>query len=100
MAVTNFPGGVSNNGTVARHGVTAVTGAGTVATDLDTIVGVVAQLAAPSGTAGGSAAHVWGTAHANASGASSFILRTAQNDAVTAGTVSQNVAWTAFGTKA
>lgn len=100
MGITNFSQGLSSFGTVVAHGVTAVTGAGTVTTPLDTIVGVNANLAVPSGTAGGSAAHVWGTAHANASGASTFIIRTAQYDGTTAGTVSQNVAWTAFGTKA
>jgi hypothetical protein len=99
MGVTNFPNGLSSAGTVVQVGVTNITGAGTVTTGLDTVVGVTASLAAVPGTAGGSAHTVFGTAHANASGAASFILRTQQADGVTAGTVSTPVSWVAYGAK-
>lgn len=99
MGVTNFPNGMSSEGTVVQHGLSSITGAGTVTTSLDTITSVHCTLAGVPGTAGGSVAFVQGTAHANSAGAASFIARTYQYDAVTAGTVAINVAWTAVGTK-
>ena len=100
MGVTNFSYGVSSEGTVVQHGLSSITGAGTVTTTLDTITSVHPTLASVPGTAGGSVAFVQGTAHANASAASTFIIRAYQYDGVTAGTVAANIAWTAVGTKA
>src|SRR3954471_20885271 len=97
--VTNFTNRVSQAGTVSIVGVTNVTGAGTITTPLDTVVGVVTGLAAVPGTATTSVFVVAGTAHANTAGASTFILRTYQASGA-AGTVAADVAWTAFGTKA
>ena len=99
MGVSNFPNKISDAGTVAERGLTSVTGAGTITTGLDTIVGVNVSLAAVPGTATTSVFVVGGTAHANAAGASTFIAKTYQVSG-SAGTVAADVAWTAFGTKA
>ena len=84
---------------MCEYGLTSVTGAGTVTTGLDTIVGVTCSLGALPGTATNAVFTVGGTAHANATGASTFIARTQQVSG-SAGTVAANVAWVAFGTKA
>ena len=99
MAVTDYPNGASSFGTVAQHGLSSITGAGTVTTTLDTITSVQVSMASVPGTAGGSAAYVQGSAHQNAAGAATFIARAYQKDGVTAGTVAASVAWTAVGTK-
>lgn len=99
MSVTNFPNQISQAGTVCEYGLTSVTGAGTITTGLDTIVGVVTSLGALPGTATTSVLTVAGTAHANVTGASTFIARTQQVSG-SAGTVAANVAWIAVGTKA
>ncbi len=99
MGVTNYPNRVSDGGVVRQSGVTAITGAGTVATTLDTITGVQVSLAGVPGTAAASAIAVGGTAHVNTAGAATFIARTVRSDG-SAGTAALNVTWTAFGTKA
>lgn len=92
MSATNYPYGVTAFGTATAAGVTSITGVGTVATGLTTVAGGVVSLAALPGTAGGSAAFAIGTAEG-----ANLIIRTYQYNGVTAGTVAQNVAWTAFG---
>jgi hypothetical protein len=99
MGVTNFPNEISSDGVVRQSGVAAVTGAGTVATTLDTITGVQVSLAGLPGTATADVIAVGGTAHVNTAGAATFIARTVRADG-TAGTAAKNVVWTAFGTKA
>lgn len=100
MPSTNFPNGISNGGTAVNYGVTSVAaGAGTVTTNLDTVVGVVPSIAGVPGTAASSVLTVAGTAHVNATGASTFILRTYRADG-SAGTATVSVAWHAFGTRA
>ncbi len=99
MGVTNFPNKISDAGTVSERGLTSITGAGTITTGLDTIVGVIPSLAAVPGTATDKVFVVAGTAHVNATGASTFIVKTYQVSG-SAGTVAADVAWHAFGTKA
>jgi len=98
MGVTDFPNEVSSGGTVSQHGVTTITGAGTITTSLDSIVGVNVSIAGVPGTASSDALTVAGTAHANAAGAATFIARLYKSDGE-AGTVAKAVAWTAFGAK-
>lgn len=99
MGITNFPYGISDRGVASEHGVTAITGAGTVTTSLDSIVGVTTSIAGVPGTATSEVLVVAGTAHVNTAGAATFIAKTYQASG-SAGTVSASVAWTAFGTKA
>lgn len=100
MGVTRFPNGVSGLSDVAvQHGVTSVTGAGTITTALDTITGVVTSLGTALGTATNQVFVCMGTANVNAAGASTFIARTYQGPTGAAGTVASPVVWTAIGTK-
>lgn len=96
MGATNFPNGISVNGLAEHSGVTNVTGAGTITTNLDSVTGVITSL----GTALSATTFTcMGTAHAAASGAATFIARV-YNSSATAGTVLAPVVWTAYGTKA
>jgi len=98
MGVTDFPNQASSGGTVTEHGVTTITGAGTVTTSLDAVTGVNVSFASVPGTASSDASIVQGTAHTSAAGAATFIVRLYDGTG-TAGTAAKAVAWTAFGTK-
>jgi hypothetical protein len=101
MGATRFPNGISGVNSVAvEHGVTSVTGAGTITTTLDTITGVNCSLGTALGTATTQVFTASGTAHVNTAGASTFIAKTYQGPTGAAGTVAAPVVWTAIGTKA
>ncbi len=100
MSVTNYTYGVSSAGTVIQAGLTTITGgAGTVTTSLDTVALVNVSIAGVPGTATGSVYVVAGTAHANATAASSFIVK-GYNAAGNAGTAATPIAWVVAGSKA